>query len=281
MSKKIIACVDGSPYSPAVCDWAVYLSQHLSIPVLLLHVLEKEGLQNQADLSGFIGLGSREHLLEELVQLDEQRGKLKMEQGKLILNNARQYLMEKGVKDVTTRQRHGSLVESLSELAPETRVIIIGHHGKHGMSQVAQIGNHVETVIRTQNSPVLVAQHEFKKPTCMMMAYDGSSTAQLALDKLVNNKLLEGIPCHLVMVGQDESDNLSVAAQHLQDSGLEVHKALLHGDIEKALWRYAQDKQIDLMVMGAYGHSRIRQFFVGSNTTRMLVSTKIPLVLMR
>ena len=38
---------------------------------------------------------------------------------------------------------------------------------------------------------------------------------------------------------------------------------------------------IDLTIMGAYGHSRIRQFFVGSQTTRVLASSITPLLLLR
>jgi Universal stress protein UspA and related nucleotide-binding proteins len=33
--------------------------------------------------------------------------------------------------------------------------------------------------------------------------------------------------------------------------------------------------------MGAYGHSRIRQFFVGSTTTNMIRTTPTPLLLLR
>ncbi|MBL4609320.1 MAG: universal stress protein, partial [Pseudomonas sp.] len=38
---------------------------------------------------------------------------------------------------------------------------------------------------------------------------------------------------------------------------------------------------IDLLVMGAYGHSRIRQFFVGSTTTNILQKTSRPVLLLR
>jgi len=38
---------------------------------------------------------------------------------------------------------------------------------------------------------------------------------------------------------------------------------------------------IDLLVMGVYGHSRIRQFLVGSTTTQMLRTTTSPLLLLR
>jgi nucleotide-binding universal stress UspA family protein len=38
---------------------------------------------------------------------------------------------------------------------------------------------------------------------------------------------------------------------------------------------------IDLLVMGAYGHSRIRNLIIGSTTTEMVRSCKIPVILYR
>ena len=56
---------------------------------------------------------------------------------------------------------------------------------------------------------------------------------------------------------------------------------LLSGEVIEILHDYQNSHAIDLMVMGAYGHSKIRQFFVGSNTTKMISSSKIPLLLLR
>jgi nucleotide-binding universal stress UspA family protein len=38
---------------------------------------------------------------------------------------------------------------------------------------------------------------------------------------------------------------------------------------------------IDLLVMGAYGHSRIRSMIIGSTTTEMVRSCLIPVMLIR
>ncbi|PDO41855.1 universal stress protein, partial [Escherichia coli] len=38
---------------------------------------------------------------------------------------------------------------------------------------------------------------------------------------------------------------------------------------------------IDLMVIGAYGHSRLRRFFIGSHTTEMLSESHQPLLMLR
>ena len=46
-------------------------------------------------------------------------------------------------------------------------------------------------------------------------------------------------------------------------------------------YRLSKTQAIDLTIMGAYGHSRIRQFFVGSQTTGMLANSMTPLQLLR
>jgi len=72
---NIFACIDGSPAMTAVCDAAAWAAANTGLPVTLLHVLEKNEFEGQADLSGNIGLGSREHLLKELAELDHQRSR--------------------------------------------------------------------------------------------------------------------------------------------------------------------------------------------------------------
>jgi len=85
----VMACIDGSAVSAAVCDCAAWTSRRLGAPLTLLHVLDqREYPTAAADLSGIIGLGSREFLLHELATLDEQRNRLALEQGRLMLEAA-------------------------------------------------------------------------------------------------------------------------------------------------------------------------------------------------
>lgn len=44
---------------------------------------------------------------------------------------------------------------------------------------------------------------------------------------------------------------------------------------------YVENKDISLLVMGAYGHSRIRHLVIGSTTAQMLRSSHIPVLLFR
>ena len=73
MKQQIIACVDGSNSTPAVCQWAAWAATQLQAPLTLLHVLTQPTTVTTADWSGSIGLGSQEALLAQLVELDLQR----------------------------------------------------------------------------------------------------------------------------------------------------------------------------------------------------------------
>jgi len=104
------------------------------------------------------------------------------------------------------------------------------------------------------------------------------------VEMLAASSLLKGLPIHLVMVGpvNDESSaQLDWAQKVLLNVGFTVRAETLNGEIEPTLHAYQKEHGIDLLVMGAYGHSRIRQFLVGSTTTSMLRTTTGPLLLLR
>ncbi|MDN3521750.1 universal stress protein, partial [Halomonas ramblicola] len=85
MTEQVMAAIDGSKFSEGVCDYAAWASQALEAPLTFLHVVDNHPQTAEADLSGNIGLGSREHLLEELSELEEKRAKVAQEQGRLML----------------------------------------------------------------------------------------------------------------------------------------------------------------------------------------------------
>ncbi|HEY8568766.1 universal stress protein, partial [Microbulbifer sp.] len=108
----VLSCIDGSRYSGAVCDYAAWIASRTGAPVKLLHNIERVSTPAVADLSGSIGLGSQEELLEELANLEQQRSKLLLEQGRQMLERAKERAADAGAERVLTCQRHGSLVES-------------------------------------------------------------------------------------------------------------------------------------------------------------------------
>ncbi len=56
---------------------------------------------------------------------------------------------------------------------------------------------------------------------------------------------------------------------------------LLQGEVVPVICQHATNVGCDLIVMGAYSHSRIRQLTVGTTTTGILKTAKTSLLLLR
>lgn len=65
------------------------------------------------------------------------------------------------------------------------------------------------------------------------------------------------------------------------DAGFRPLSRYIKGRPEAVIPATAKEFGIDLLVMGAYGHSRIRSLIVGNTTTQVLRDSPIPVLLLR
>jgi nucleotide-binding universal stress UspA family protein len=279
----VLAGIDGSAISAAVADYAAWIARRVAVPLKLLHNLEHREPPVVTDLTGSIGLGSREHLLDELTELEARRSKILLEQGKHILQVANDRAKQAGVEDAILCQRHGSLTETLMEMEESIRVLVLGVRGEEHASQEG-LGHHIESIIRALHKPILIVNQDFAEPQRIMLAYDGSEAAEKALNYLLSSPLYQGMDCHLVHVTKDDAkadELLASASAQLSKVGLQVVTAKLHGDAEQQLLSYQQEQDIQMIVMGSFGHGRLREMLLGSFTLNMLSHARIPLLLLR
>ena len=70
-------------------------------------------------------------------------------------------------------------------------------------------------------------------------------------------------------------------ARHLARHGVDAQVKRLPATDEAAatLLSYAADSDTDLMVMGGYGHSRLREFVLGGTTRNILSSMTVPVLM--
>ncbi len=281
---KIIACIDGSLGTNTVCDYAAWFSQKLQAPLELLHVIDTPKAQAPQDLSGAIGLGSRETLLKELVELEQRKGKIAIEHGNILLQEAKQYVLDNFSLEAHSFQRHGSLLETVADLEDNIRVLIMGKHGTETSNLSDKIGTQIESVVRAIHKPVLITSAPFHHPRSFLVAFDDSPTARKCIERIASSQLLNGLDGHLIYVGtpnQEMLNQLAWAKEQLEAQGFNITANTLDGEVDKAILAYADQQHIDLVVVGAYGHSKIRQFFIGSTTTQLLASVAKPILLLR
>lgn len=281
--KQILACVDSSVYAMAVCDVAGWASRKLDLPVELLHVVPRRDVAAQRkDLSGAIGLGVKSALLEELVSLEATDAKMQIERGRALLKAAAERVGLAGATGVKTLHRHGGIVETILEHEADARVVVIGKRGGSHEFATDHIGSKIERVVRASKKSILVASRNFTQPTNIVLAYDGSPAAKRALERCANSPLLRDLPVHIVMAGKDDTrhrEMLDDAA--VQIEGREVTTTLADEKPEPLLARTVEAASPTILVMGAYGHSPLRTLIVGSTTTDIIRTVKVPLLLTR
>lgn len=283
-TQKIVAFIDGSIYAQSVCHHAAWIADRTGAAVELIHVLGPRDTSGKRDHSGAIALGARTALLQELADLDAQRSKLMSQRGRAILDDAQAILDKDGVTDISTRLRHGDVVEAVAEVEGDARVIIVGKRGEDADFAKGHLGSNLERIIRTSTRPVFVAARAFKPIARVLVAYDGGASAMKAVDHIARSPLFQGLSIHIVTVGTASPEvekGLSNAKAMLKAAGLNAETSVLPGQPEKALADLVETQGFDMLVMGAYGHSRIRSLVIGSTTTAMIRACKVPVVLMR
>ncbi|RXJ58074.1 universal stress protein [Candidatus Marinarcus aquaticus] len=282
---RVLVCVDGSKYSKSACEYGIFIAQSLALPLVLLNVIEHSHISKKVDLSGNIGLGSKDTLLNELSLEEAKESKAMIAKGRTVLQELSAYAVEKGVSKVHTLQRHGTLEETLEELANETRIAIIGLKGEDSQNEELSIGKHVETIIRMLNIPILLVNNDFQPINSILMAYDGSDFANKAIDVAAKNPILKTATRHIVNVNKEREISkrlLNEAKNIFEKSNIQVQTVSLQAeDSVKALLEYEETNNLDIIAMGAYSHNRLRSVIFGSFTSKMLQQSKKPLLLFR
>jgi len=152
-----------------------------------------------------------------------------------------------------------------------------------GMEQV--IG---ETTLFESGRPMIVVPYIQKAPfktNNVMICWDGSRTATRAVADAIpiigNSGRVEIVIVANERGKQDEIEGADIG-QHLARHGLKVDVHRISGgniDVGDALLSHAADSGADLMVMGGYGHSRLREFVLGGVTRSIFESMTVPVLL--
>lgn len=282
---KIVALVDGSIYSQSVSDHAAWIAAQTGADVELMHFLDRTPPTDaRNNLSGNISLGARTALLEELSAKDVETAKLSQKGGRAILDEARERIETIGDSNVTARLRFGDVVEAVTEHEADADMVVIGKRGDAADFAKLNLGSNLERIVRSCPTPVFVAARAFTPVKRFLIAYDGGASSRKAVKHVAASPLFAGLNCHLLTVGADTASarrDLADAQAILEAAGIDVEADIVQGPTDLLISDAVESREIGLLVMGAYGHSRIRSLIIGSTTAEMIRLCKIPVVLFR
>ena len=127
----------------------------------------------------------------------------------------------------------------------------------------------------------------FKK---ILLAYDGSDGAKLALEKVVDFAKLANAELHLLAVGRipeyaetvSETEEareqarsyyskiMEDAADHLKQGGLSAKVHIDFGKPADTILRIAEELKVDLVVLGTHPHTAVRRRFLGATVDKVI-----------
>jgi nucleotide-binding universal stress UspA family protein len=162
---------------------------------------------------------------------------------------------------------------------------IVGQ-GQAEMSTMEQII--AETTLFGSGRPMIMVPYIQKEPfkiDNVMICWDGSRAAARAVADAIPI-LGKGSRVEIVIITHERGKQYDIEGadigQHLARHGFKVEVQRLAGgdiDVADALLSHAADSSADFMVMGGYGHSRLREFVLGGVTRSIFQSMTVPALL--
>ena len=279
--KRVIACIDSSPCVNAVAEAAAWVAKQTNRELVLLQVLDYyPASYHLGEISGVIGFESNAMLLKELAELEQKQSELALDYSNNLLDHISELIQQKYNITATHIREKGDFLEQSFQVLQEEDVVVIGRVGERSAELNKPIGSNVENFIRGAKCTVMTVGENFKPPTRFIFAYEYSPTCVNMMKRVAQSDLLKLLQCHLLYVG-DHPEVLNEPSQYLKNAGLDVVMEYRYGDVAENILEYQAEHAIQLIVLGAFSQSKIRQFFLGSVTTGIFRNSLVPLLVVK
>lgn len=191
--------------------------------------------------------------------------------------------------DVITYQLESSLFDELAEKAAELDcdLVVMGTHGSKGIEE-ALIGSNTQKFVRNSKIPVLVLKQPILANEIKNVAFfstfsqEGEQLIYREYQKLFKNASFK---THLVLVNTPSHFLKTPAAQERIDQFLlgtqpENYQTHIYNDlsVEEGILNFAQNHNINLLVLGTHGYTGLKRLFRSSLTESIINHAKYPVL---
>ncbi|MFS4581055.1 universal stress protein [Phaeobacter sp. C3_T13_0] len=232
--------------------------------------------------TGYYYAGANAMVLQEtLARAKEEVGAIERSVTKRLSQSAVNFNVETGVAQMADIGRHVARLTRFSDL-----VVLAQPYGKNRPTEAEAI---VESALFEGRAPVLVMPDNTTLPDhikTVLIAWNESIEAMTSVRKAL--PMLQAADMVRVVVidppqhGPERSDPGGLLCQMLSRHGVNCEIDVLSKtmpNVSEVLNRHAVDTAADLIVMGAYGHSRFRQAILGGATRNMLEKAQVPVLM--
>jgi nucleotide-binding universal stress UspA family protein len=277
MIKSILLATDGSPHSWSAWEYAADFAQAYNAVIKAVSIVDVRIAESPAFWNVESAEGERTEGLTRaaLAQALEKRSRE-------ILQEVQHRCDERGIR-CKTEIAHGvpSRVICLEEATAD--LLALGHRGVSGKFQ-SLLGSTAEATIRCNSKPVFIATHDYQPIERVLIAHDGSDHANHALQFAADVCVTLKKPLLVLSVNRNvEIANAIVkeAMEYLEPYELDAQPQVRHGHAADQILAVAAESDCHLIVMGAYGHTHIRETLIGSTTEEVLHKMTTPMLVVK
>lgn len=266
MIGRILVGIDGSKASKVAVEYGIYLSKQLKRPVVGINIVDIRLFEGpfMADIAGGLGFSSFGDFTVKVREVLDHKSQL-------ILDEFAKECREKG-GDCTVAQAYGIPDYEIVQMADPEDIIVIGKKGEHGEIIKTLIGSTAEKIARKSVCPVIIVPTTgFKPIKNVLVCFDGREKSVHGLEyaKHLQDKLRFSLK--VLSVFEDR-----VKDEEKVKEFRERVKNILNGETE-FIDRYGlaeeqieifikENPDIDLVVLGAFGDSYVKEIVLGSTT---------------
>ncbi len=276
MIKSILLSVDGSVYTDAQVKHTIHLAQAFEARVNVLSIIDVRIFEWAVVMGtdGFVPVIPSNVYQEETRKMLEDKAAAVLDKCAGIL--------AKAALEYETNKIHGAPADIICEKAHLVDMLVIGARGEFAKWKKNLVGATLDAVMRQWSKPLLITPQKYQKIDKILVAYDGSDRSNKALQLAGFFAAELQTTLHVLTVHDKprmREKFLSDAESYLQPYQIEVKTIGVSGNPEKEIIAIAEDKKCRLIIMGAFGHSRIREAILGSTTEQVIRNAAIPVLL--
>ena len=283
MIKTILIPVDGSANGATAVDYGIYIAPKLEATLTGLHVIDMYLIQGplMTDISATVGMPPYDCFYEAV------ETSLK-EKAAFILKNFEDRCRTAGIA-CKTKKNIGKISDTIIEEAESADLILMAKKGEHfHLKGGGLLGSVAEVVIRNSGKPVMVIPESFYEIESMGLAYDGSAPARKALELSLDISVKARWPITVIIITSDAKKAAELTSQveemnqkdNAEDQA-DCEVIISAGREQDEILKFIAEGAVELMVIGAYGNNRLREWLLGSTTSHIIHKSPIPVLLIR
>ena len=283
MFDRILIPIDNSSESWVAAHHAIALAQEEGGKLIGLFIADEKIIFAPAMLTPDVMDPLSPSLDPILLEQSEQLRQRFREQGEKALKDLRQQAATAGV-DIETYFESGIVSQIILDYAREVDLVVMGRRGMGGKWSGPLFGSTFETVVRHAPCPVLATVSDPRPLNTMLVAYDGSDRSKDALAIALHLALEKDRRLILLTVDDGKDDRAAAsfeAAARAREQGVAAERRLVTGHAAEQVLKTAEEEDVDLILMGAYGHGRFLAALLGSTVDDVVHKSTVPVMICR